>query len=348
VEIGIGLDPTLGLGYAEQAEISAEAARLGYTQIWTPENVGEDSFQVCAWRWSASREAVPGGVATGIGVSQIALRTPMGFAMSAGTLSKMSGGRFILGLGSGGLDMPAYRRTWGVRVTSTLALMREYVTAVRALVRGETVDFEGDAVAYRGARLAISPPPNTPVFVGALGPEMLRLGGEAADGVCLNWCTADQVAWSRERVQEGARRAGRGPGEVRVMEYIRVCVDEDEDLARRAFAKSMCSYALGRLGARPRSYRAHFERMGFGQELAKVDEMRSQGVPEDDWIESLPKEMLLQVGYCGRPEGAAEAVQRLSRGLDIAVVRVVAARPGIESVRAVMRACAPLAAQARP
>ncbi|HWO72274.1 MAG TPA: LLM class flavin-dependent oxidoreductase [Dehalococcoidia bacterium] len=347
MEIGIGLDPTLGLTYEEQAEISAEAARLGYTQIWTPENVGEDSFQVCAWRWSATRDVAPGGVTTGIGVCQAALRTPMGFAMSAGTLSRMSGGRFILGLGSGGADIPGYRRTWGVHVASPLTLMRECVTAVRALVRGETLDFEGEAFAYRGARLAIAPPPETPVFVGALGPEMLRLAGEVADGVCLNWCTADQVRWSRERLAEGSRKAGRNPDEVRVMEYIRVCVDEDEDVARRAFARSMCSYALGQLGARPRSYRAHFERMGFAGELAKVDEMRSQGVPQDDWIEAVPMEMLLQVGYCGRPEGAAEAVRRLSEGLDIAVVRVVAARPGIESVRAVMRACAPLAAQAR-
>jgi alkanesulfonate monooxygenase SsuD/methylene tetrahydromethanopterin reductase-like flavin-dependent oxidoreductase (luciferase family) len=92
LEIGIGLDPTVGLNYEEQAQLSREAAQLGYKQIWTPEGTGEDAFQTCSLRWNATREVVDGGVTTGIGVSPVAMRTPMGFAMSAGTLSKMSRG----------------------------------------------------------------------------------------------------------------------------------------------------------------------------------------------------------------------------------------------------------------
>ncbi|HLG10291.1 MAG TPA: hypothetical protein VI876_00920, partial [Dehalococcoidia bacterium] len=85
MDIGIGLDGTLQLSYDEQAALSAEAARLGYKQVWTPEGSGEDSFQLCQLRWAATRDVVPGGVTTGIGVSPVALRTPIGFAMSAGT-----------------------------------------------------------------------------------------------------------------------------------------------------------------------------------------------------------------------------------------------------------------------
>ncbi|HEU0075890.1 MAG TPA: LLM class flavin-dependent oxidoreductase, partial [Dehalococcoidia bacterium] len=245
MEFGVGLDGTLQLSYAEQAELSAEAARLGYTQVWTPEGNGEDSFQLCAMRWAATRDVIAGGVTTGIGVSPVPLRTPMGFAMSAGTLSKMTEGRFILGVGSGQADVPNYRRTWNMRGTSTIGLMRDYVTTIRSLVRGESVDYEGPSITYHGAKLSIDPPPQTPIYLAALGPNMTMLAGEVADGVSLNWCDPETIALARARVKEGAERAGRDPSGVKLAMYIRVCVDEDETAARRAYARAMQFYALG-------------------------------------------------------------------------------------------------------
>jgi alkanesulfonate monooxygenase SsuD/methylene tetrahydromethanopterin reductase-like flavin-dependent oxidoreductase (luciferase family) len=341
VEIGIGLDPSVGLNYEEQAQLSKEAAQLGYKQIWTPEGSGEDAFQTCGLRWNATREVVDGGIGTGIGVAPVAMRTPMGFAMSAGTLSKMSGGKFILGIGSGQADVPAYRRNWNLRGTSTLALMRDYLTVVRALVRGETVDYTGPSIELHGAKLGINPPPATPVYLAALGPQMLRLGGECADGLCLNWCSPEQVALSRELVAEGAERAGRDPSKVGICEYIRVCIDEDEEAARKAYTRAMMGYALGRLGDPPRSYRAHFERMGFAEDLRRIDEMRSKDAPVEEQVDAFPKEMCLAVGYFGKAEGAAAHFRKLAEGLDIALVRIVASKPGMDAGRAVIKACAP-------
>jgi alkanesulfonate monooxygenase SsuD/methylene tetrahydromethanopterin reductase-like flavin-dependent oxidoreductase (luciferase family) len=314
---------------------------LGYRQIWTPEGSGEDSFQLCALRWNATRDVVSGGLGTGIGVSPVAMRTPMGFAMSAGTLSKMSGGRFILGIGSGQADVPGYKRNWNLRGSSTLGLMRDYLTVIRALVRGETVDYTGPSIELHGAKLGINPAPRTPVYLAALGPEMLKLSGEAADGVCLNWCSADMVARSRELVAEGAERAGRDPAEVKVCEYIRVCIDEDEEAARRAYTRSMMGYALGRLGDPPRSYRAHFERMGFADDLRRIDEMRAANAPVEEQVDAFPPALCLAVGYFGKAEGAAAHFRKLATGLDIALVRIVASKPGLEGARAVIRACAP-------
>ncbi len=341
MEIGIGLDSSLGLSYEEQAQVSAEAARLGYMSIWTPEGNGEDSFQLCAMRWAATRDVVSGGVGTGIGVSPVGLRTPIGFAMSAGTLSQMTGGRFILGVGSGGAHMSEYRRVWGLRETSALQLMRDYVTTIRSLVAGETVDYEGNSFKLHGASLGIKPPPRTPVYLAALGPEMLRLGGEVADGISLNWCSADQIAWSREMVEEGASAGGRNPSEVKIAEYIRICVDDDLEAARRAYTRSIMGYALGPLGAKPRSYRAHFERMGFASDLAQIDELRSKNAASEEIVDAFPEALLRHVGYYGPAAGAAEAFKNFSTGLDTAIVRVVAARPGIDSTRAVMEACKP-------
>ena len=50
MQIGVGLDPTLGLNWDQQREVSKEAARLGYTSIWTPEGNGQDSFHLCVQR----------------------------------------------------------------------------------------------------------------------------------------------------------------------------------------------------------------------------------------------------------------------------------------------------------
>lgn len=345
MEIGIGLDPTLGLDYEQQAQISSEAARLGYQQVWTPAGSGEDSFHLCHLRWAATRDVVPGGLTTGIGVFPVAVNSPFGFAAAAGTLSKISGGRFILGIGSGQADLPNYRRTWGLRGTSTISLMRDYLTTIRTLLRGEPADYEGDFVSLHGARLGINPPQQTPVYLGALGPQMLRLGGECADGLCLNWCTSEQVAQSRKLVAEGADRVGRDPAGVKIAEYIRVCVDDDEDVARRAYARSMMSYAVGNAppGTPARSYRANFERMGFAGDLARIDDMRRRNAPQEEIIDAIPAAMCLAVGYFGKAAGAAEHFRKLAQGLDLAIVRVVAARPGVDSTRAVMKACAPAA-----
>ena len=345
MDIGVGLDGGLRLSASEQIELSQEAARLGYTSIWTNEGSGQDMFQICAQRWAASREVVPEGLATGIAVSPVMYRSPVAFAMSGGTLSQLTGGRFFMGIGSGGAYRPRTRQSMGLPRLSALSMMRDYLSTVKALVAGEQTDYQGDVVTLRGIKLDIDPPPQTPLYLGALGPEMLRLAGELADGACLNWCNPEQIAWSRERIAEGAARVGRDPSPLKMVEYIRFCVDDDVDIARRAYARATMGYALGaqvptererRLG-----YRGHFERMGFTEELAMLDEMRTEGASRDDVADAFSPELLRTVGYYGNAAGAKAALSDLSRGLDTAIVRVVAARPGIESILAVMRACAP-------
>jgi 5,10-methylenetetrahydromethanopterin reductase len=288
---------------------------------------------------------LPEGLTTGIGVSPVLYRTPISFAMSGGTVSQLTGGRFIIGIGAGGSYRPRTRQTLGLPRLSTLALMRDYLTTVRRLVAGEEVTYEGEVVSLQGIKLAISPPPCTPVYLGALGPEMLRLGGELADGVCLNWCTPEHIARSRERIAEGVARSGRNPRSVQVVEYIRVCVDHDVEVARRAFARSTMGYALGQSvpTARERQlgYRAHFERMGYTEALAGLDRMRQRGAAPDEVADAFPPELLRRVGYYGTPEEAAAAFRCLAAGLDVAIVRVVAARPGIETVLAALHACRP-------
>jgi len=226
-----------------------------------------------------------------------------------------------------------------------MALMRDYLTTVRGLVSGETVEYEGEVLTVKGVTLGIRPAPKTPVYLGSLGPRMLQLAGELADGASLNWCTPEQVAWSRERIAEGAKLAGRDASEIKVAEYIRICIDDDVDAARIAFAKSTMNYALGAKVPTERErelgYRAHFERMGFTDALAELDDMRRSGASSDEVAEAFPADLMSKVGYFGPAAGAKEAFLKIAEGLDTAIVRVVATRPGIDATLAAIRACAP-------
>jgi hypothetical protein len=185
--------------------------------------------------------------------------------------------------------------------------------------------------------------PGLRVYLGALGPQMLRLAGGRYDGAALNWCSSEHVRWSRDRIAAGARAAGRDPDLVKVHEYVRMCIDEDEEAARFAFAKMVMAYALAQPGAdKTKGYRAHFARMGFDEVLTDLESRRDRGASEDELARSFPVELLRRVGYWGKPDGAGEALLQLAHGLDIAVVRLVPARRNdLTGARLAFRACAP-------
>ena len=179
------------------------------------------------------------------------------------------------------------------------------------------------------------------IYLGALGPRMLHLAGERYDGAALNWCSPQQTLWSRERVAAGALAAGRDPREIRIHQYIRVCLDPDVASARRALAKMVLGYAMNRPGDDPpQGYRGHFARMGFDDILRELEDLRARGADDDLLAERLPNELLARVGWWGRPEDAAAGFEGLTAGLDVAVVRVVAAKKNdADCVRLAMRSC---------
>ena len=335
MEIDVGLDP-VDLSYETEAQVTVDAARLGYARIWTG-SLG-DPFLTCALRWAATRRVVPSGIGTAIGVMPVAPRTPADLALSAATLSRLTGGRFVLGIGAGSVYDAAYRRAWGIQEGSPLVLVRAYLMILRGFLAGESVTYRGSGIDYDDARLPVKPT-RVPLYLGALGSEMVRLGGELADGIYLSWCTADNVSSTRDRIVEGAARARRDPAEVKLAASVRVCIDADERIAREALAAALLPYVLGWDGKPLRPYLSHFERMGFGPEIAEIERMSTRGAGYQQIIEAFPERMLRGLGYFGPAAGAAEALQRFAGAADITVVRIVPARPDVEGVRVILDAC---------
>jgi len=335
MEFGIGIDASLGLTLAQQQSLVAEARDAGYASAWTPSGPAtRDGFQVCG-QWAAQ------GLPVGISVIPAPLWTVPSLAQQAGSLHEITGGRFVLGLGTGGIYGAEYRAMYGLPEWPVVTMMREYVGALRGLLAGETITLDGKVVRLRGLQVT-GRPLAVPLYLAALGPQMLRLAGEVADGVCLNWTAPGMRAGVRETIAGGAERRDRDASAIRVTEYIRVCIDEDEAKARRAFVRALMPYALARAGAsKDHGYRGHFRRMGFDAALSRIEERRDAGAPVGELLDLFPEELLREVGYYGKAAGAPAALVRLSRGLDLAVVRIVGAQPGTDAARAVLRACAP-------
>ena len=107
-------------------------------------------------------------------------------------------------------------------------------------------------------------------------------------------------------------------------------------------AHAVLDYAMARPGApKDQGYRGHFGRMGFEQVLSELEARRAAGAKPEDLADALPAELALRVGYFGPPAGAAGAFRRLAQGLDVAIVRVIAARPGLAAATAALEACRP-------
>jgi alkanesulfonate monooxygenase SsuD/methylene tetrahydromethanopterin reductase-like flavin-dependent oxidoreductase (luciferase family) len=340
---GVGIDPRLGLSRVQQRAVVQEAARLGYDSLWMPAGItGRSVFHTSVEWWQATTDIVPEGLSLGISVVPFPGWTVPTLAAESASVSEITGGKFSLGIGLGAYPAESFRNSMGLPMVPPVALTHDYLHTLRVLFAGQTVDYAGKGVTLRGTSLGIKAPP-VPVYLAAMGPQMLRLSGQLSDGVTPNWSSPEQIVWMREHVAEGAQRAGREPATIPFAQYIRVCVDEDEDAARRAFAINMLGYAMARPNQpKDRGYRAHFGRMGFEEILTELESRRDAGTPLPELVDLVPSELLLRVGYFGRPSGAAAAFKRLARGLDEAMVRLITVRSGdLEACLTAVRAFEP-------
>ena len=343
--IGLGLDGRLGLSVRELGELGAEAASLGFESLWTPAGGVPDAFHVCA-RWAETTSSVKaGGLRLGTGVIPAARSwPPLTLANQAATVGQIADGKFILGIGTGGAGQAFFSAA--KMPNRPIAVMADYLNVLRALLGGEVVNYEGPVIQMSSVSLGVRDL-SVPVYLAALGPQMLRLAGRAADGAVLNWASPENIIWSAQQIADAAQQAGRAPSEVTVSMYIRVCIDEDVDAARKAFAAQVLSYGLARPAQdKTLGYRGHFARMGFDEVFTDLEARREKGASMDELIANVPDELLNLVGYFGSAEGAAARFAELSRGLDETIVRVVSVKPGQGGARKAMQALTPAAIRA--
>ncbi|MGV9626153.1 LLM class flavin-dependent oxidoreductase [Streptomyces sp. NPDC003487] len=204
----------------------ADAAGLGELWLW------EDCFLEGGVSAAAAALAWTERVRVGIGLLPVPLRNVAVTAMEAATLERMFPGRAILTVGHGVQDWMAQV---GARAESPMTLLREYLLALRALLRGERLSTEGRYVRLDDVALDWPPASPMPVLAGVTGPRSLRLSGEAADGTLLTIVnSADGVRRARGIVDEGRKAAGRLGDPHRVVVYLLTVTGPDAEARLRA------------------------------------------------------------------------------------------------------------------
>lgn len=159
-------------------EVARVADEAGLEELW----LWEDSFFNSGVAAAAAALAWTDNLRVGIGLLPVPYRNVALTAMEIATMCRLFGDRALVGLGHGLQDWMAQA---GVRVDSPMTLLREHVTALQALLRGETVTTTGRYVNLDRVELAWPPDSPPDVYLGAIGPKTLRLSGELAQGTIL-------------------------------------------------------------------------------------------------------------------------------------------------------------------
>jgi alkanesulfonate monooxygenase SsuD/methylene tetrahydromethanopterin reductase-like flavin-dependent oxidoreductase (luciferase family) len=181
--------------------VAQAADEAGLEELW----LWEDCFLESGVASAAAALAWTNRLRVGVGLLPVPLRNVAIAGMEVATLQRLFPGRVTIGVGHGVQD---WMGQVGARVESPMTLLREYLGALRALLRGEKVTVAGRYVRLEGVGLDWPPATPTPVYAGAIGPRSLRLCGELADGTILTGGTTPaKVREARQLIDEGA--AGR-------------------------------------------------------------------------------------------------------------------------------------------
>ncbi len=327
----IGIAFSGGASPREIVECVRLAEALGYESAWVAEGHGGDQFAVlaaCAAQTSTIR--------LGTAITSVFVRTAPTIAMAAASVDDISGGRFILGLGSS--HKVQVEREHGAPYGKPLTRVREFVAIIRALLRDGEVSYAGQTVRIEGFDLWFTPQrPSLPIYLSAVFPRMLALCGEIADGVILTRSSLATAAPVRERLAEGANRVGRDPSRIEVASLLPTAVAPSRREALDMLRPGLAFYA----GFFPRYNRLMVEH-GFAAEAAAVAAAWSRG-DRAAAERAVSDAMIDAASVAGTPEECRERVEAYRRsGIELPILSPFARGPGAKArFEAAIRACAP-------
>lgn len=295
------------LSLSDMCRLAAVAERAGFENVWLPESMGRDAIAELIVLAGAT-----GRITVGTGIIPVFGRQPTLTAAAMATAATVAPGRVILGVGIGHRDSLVAGH--GVEFSRPLAHTREFVEIARRLLRGESAAYDGDIYRIGRYRVDCTPPSPVPVYIAALRPAMLRLAGAVADGVLMNWAPPDRIREAAEHIREGARAAGRPPGEVRIASYLRTCVSDDTERVERA-----CRAQIARYGSMV-YYRNYFAELGFAAESEALAAAWAKGDAEAA-ADVVDRRMIRALTIYGpAAECRARLEEHRAAGLDLPVI----------------------------
>jgi len=315
LSIGLSVDPQ----HPQWLELAREAERVGVSSIWVPEFWAYDAFTPLAAIAARTRH-----VRLVTGIAQLGARTPAMLAMSAMSMQHISGGRFVLGIGTSG---PRVMEGWhGVEFTRPVRRTRETIEIIRAITAGERLAYpgevyqlprpggEGATIRSRAAACFV------PVYVAALGPANLALTGELADGWIGNSFFPESSEVFFGPIGAAAGQAGRALSDLDLAVAVSVEFTDDIEAAGRRHADGY-AFTFGAMGSRKSNfYNNAFARQGFGDDVAEVRRLWAEG-DRAAAAARVPVEIGLGTNLIGPPEVVRERL-RAYRDCGVTTLRV--------------------------
>ena len=290
-----------GIDFARYAEAK------GFAAVWQAESrlVREATVPLAAFATMTER------IKVGSGVSDCWSRNPARLAATFSTLDDLAPGRVILGLGAWWDPLAA---KVGIERVRPLTVMREVVTACRALLNNETVTMHGEYVHLDGVELDYvyqeRRPKDVPIYIGATGMKMMELTGEIADGVVLNYLVSPEYnARAMDALATGAARAGRTVDDIDRPQLVVCSVHEDRQTALDMARLMVTQY----LGQQPHIMKAS----GVPQSLLdRVGEVLTWPATHEQVVAAsklVPDEIVDMLTASGTPAEARERVAHYLR-----------------------------------
>jgi F420-dependent oxidoreductase-like protein len=315
-----------------------EAEALGLDSVWTSETWGSDAIVLATWIAAHTER-----IGVGVGVAQMPARTPANAGMAAGTIDHLSGGRFLLGLGTSG---PQVAEGWhGVAFDHPLERTREYVGIVRSVIARES-PVRSDGPHYpvpAPAGTGLGKPlkanarwlrPEVPIYLAAMGPRNVALAAEIADGWLPLFFSPERPDAFAEPLRDGAARRDPALGPLDVSPMVSAAIGEDLAACRDAVRRTVALY-VGAYGSKEANYyNALVTRYGYAEEAARIQDAFLGGRREEA-VAAVPDAMVDELCLVGSEARVAERMQ-VYRDAGVTTLLIHAA--DVETIHAVAAA----------
>ena len=337
MRIGINVPYADSRPQSEMVAFVQAADRLGYDTVWVPEAYGWDAVTILT-RLACCTERIK----LGTGIINVFSRSPALIGQTAASLDAISGGRFVLGLGTSGHQVVA---GWhGVPFERGVRRMQEVTEIVRLVLRRERVVYDGEVFQLgMGLKLITQPVRDSvPVYYATLTPAGLRATGATADGwlgVFYSPAHFDRVV--RPLIEEGERSAGRAAGDVQISTFQTVVVTDDVAAGRDSVRPYLNLY-IGGMGSRERNYYNRLWRSyGYEAEAERIQELYL-AKRRDESLALISDEMVDLVSIIGPPDECRRRLQGLAdSGLDEVALSLTVPGGGHHELLNALEALAP-------
>jgi probable F420-dependent oxidoreductase len=294
------------------------AESLGYDIAGLPQIAGRDALTTLAL--VAPRTST---IKLATGIVPIWTRTPITLAQEAGTLAEATHGRFMLGIGVG--HKPLVESWHGTEFRKPITAMRDYLQILGGALRDAQVAHDGEMYSSHFGFLGFRPPADVPILVGALGPKMLQLAAEHADGAVL-WLSSPQHVRDvvMPNLKIGAERVGKNVEDLKVFGCLFAAPGPDRNSARDAIRRQIFAYVQLPF------YRDMLIASGFGDDIERFNAgVEAQDLPMA--LAGLSDAMIDQVAATGDADDVAETLDRFrAAGCTTPGVGVVGGYDGYE------------------